>query len=56
MKQSLHSAALLLFLLLLITTSQALARFLATKPGLKTPAASSYSFYYYKFISIHFEN
>ncbi|KAI8524249.1 hypothetical protein RHMOL_Rhmol13G0135500 [Rhododendron molle] len=33
MKQSLHSAALLLSLLLLITTSQALARFLATKPG-----------------------
>ncbi|KAI8524248.1 hypothetical protein RHMOL_Rhmol13G0135500 [Rhododendron molle] len=37
MKQSLHSAALLLSLLLLITTSQALARFLATKPGEEEP-------------------
>ncbi|KAF7121337.1 hypothetical protein RHSIM_Rhsim13G0105100 [Rhododendron simsii] len=37
MKQSLHSAALLLSLLLLITTSQALARFLATKQGEEEP-------------------
>ncbi|KAH7836977.1 hypothetical protein Vadar_008116 [Vaccinium darrowii] len=35
MKQNLHSIALLLSLLFLITTSQALARFLATKQGVE---------------------